>query len=385
MRYLLLILALALLVTSALWLTSCTQDIAEQDYYVEVDPGSIDPNCCGVTYVQVVSGVSPPGGQYYWLALLYHDTLVSYGEPVYVPEGPYQNINLRVSVSYLDEIPEGAYHREVFASQSLDGVGDIKRRTLIQSAGIAQVVSYADSICTICCTNESNGGLSKYIATANKDLGSAIGAKARIEARYGRLCGDILQSAQTGAWVGIRNDLPGSGASWTDWCQVGYMVRRLSASYVDTFTYFEANGFPGEYEWRFEGFADIRPVNGDTNEYVCEIDPGDGHMVYAFDADTVYDTLSAYWAGRSTRWASWEGEIDGRETDMPGTVSDPCEFLDCAYLLNDGTGFYNQANFGSTDKIFVTPQSGERPDEWGIWYDRGGSTIKIWDVNPLSP
>ena len=97
----------------------------------------------------------------------------------------------------------------------------------------------------------------------------------------------------------------------------------------------------------------------------------------------IFNRTVSQWIGKTIRYASWTGEIDGRETDMPGTLGNKCELKQCKYKKNDGYLPWN-ANFGeASDIIGVTQQSGSRPDEWGIWVDTGGMTMKIWDVNPL--
>ena len=346
------------------------------------DPGSRDPNCCGVTYHEYISGKSPIGGRYYWMALLHSDTVINYGEGVYIPEGYYDSVNLQVSVSYLDQIPAGIYEKHIYASEMDDDVGNIKSRTTEEHLGVVNTVSYTDSMCYICCTNASNGGLDRYIACANKDIGDAVGAGAWIETRYGDLCGDISIETHSFAWVGLRDNLPGERVTSTNYLQVGYGIKRFNQYYTDTFIYMECNGLTNN-RWKLWVLADIKP-NDFMSSYFCKVDTSNGYLVFEYESDIVVDTILPYWIKRTIKWASWEGEIGSRETDMPGTPSDHCDFLDCFYI-KAGSPDSILANFNTSDIIGVTPQQGNRSNEWGISYILNSSWLEIWDENPLYP
>lgn len=69
---------------------------------------------------------------------------------------------------------------------------------------------------------------------------------------------------------------------------------------------------------------------------------------------------------------------------MPGTPSDHCDFLDCFYI-KAGSPDSIPAKFNTSDIIGVTPQQGNRSNEWGISYILNCSWLEIWDENPLYP
>jgi hypothetical protein len=80
-------------------------------------------------------------------------------------------------------------------------------------------------------------------------------------------------------------------------------------------------------------------------------------------------------------FAMWQAEIEGRETDMPGTNADRCNFADCYYVI-PGSSTRNPASFPG-GSFGVTPQTGNRPDEWGIVVSK--DDFQIWDKFPLIP
>jgi len=184
---------------------NCETNIPKQDYAIEVDPGSMAENCCGVTYNYEISGIAPAGGQYYWLGLISDDTLVQKGDSAYFAVGEYNNITLSIDVSHLDNIPSADYAVKAFACQVLDDVGNIGGSTMIGSAVPKYIISYEDSVCQICCTNVDNGGLKRYYARSIKDIGDLIGVQATIKTRLGSLCHDMTSVAQSGVWSGIQD------------------------------------------------------------------------------------------------------------------------------------------------------------------------------------
>ncbi len=366
---------------------------ATHDYaYLFDDPaGSISEECCGVEYTSVISGTAPPGGRYYWQALVDHDTLVVHGEPVFVDGGPFVDVALVLSVSYLDQIPESDYRMMVFASESLSQVGDISVRDLATTGALTSVVSYTGPQCVDCCSK----GLKRYRAMAAKQYTDLIGASAYIETRYGLLCADGTPTADTaaaqqGCWVGIQDWLdPAQGLS--PFAQIGWMVQR-EGSVTDTFIYIEmtgavpyANNVPIiiHQEHTPGGGSIPDPVDGTTHRYEVLANPATGSVGFIYD-QTVLANLdgSVHWTGVTRVWANWQGEINGRETDMPGTVSNKCSFNDCQYTQVGGVT--QAVNFLTGDLIGATNRP-NRPPDFGIAFVSGSSGFHIWDIYPLIP
>jgi hypothetical protein len=82
-------------------------------------------------------------------------------------------------------------------------------------------------------------------------------------------------------------------------------------------------------------------------------------------------------------YANWQGEIDGRETDMPGTYSDPCQFDNCMIKISGqgvtGASFVNSTTT-ATDTLGVSPSYPQ--EQWGIDFVPNGNSMWIWDKYP---
>ena len=357
-------------------------------YVPEVDPGSVAATCCGVKYGTVIEGTSPAGGQYYVLALMDKDTIVSYGEAVFVPEGTFSGVTLEATVNYLDGIPSGNYQKSVLSFASLEQVGHIKSRTSALASDLVEVLSYEDSVCTVCCTNEANGGLRRYYAGVIKDVGNAVRVSAKIATKYGWLCGqgtpteDTVQT-HSGAWVGMQGNIPPATA--TDFIQFGYMRMRSTAPQTTymTIVFFEMSPVNAQMNYMFiYDLPDVpEPVLGTAYYYSVELDTSSATITYAFDGYGTPFSATAWQDHATLSYVRWTGEIDARESDMPGTENDPCKFTDCRYRLSDEASPMS-ADFSLTDYIGVTPQKGNRPDEWATEFVLGGDELSIWDVNP---
>jgi hypothetical protein len=362
-----------------LLLIGCGEPTSDE-YQFDIDPGSIQDNCCGVSYRYTISGKCPPGGSCYWMALLYNDTLVQWSEPVFVNAGPFQNIELELNISYLDEIGEGPHFTRVYSTPYSDKVGTLKDQIMYQTGQTIAVVDYSDSTCSVCCTNQYNGGLRRYKAFAIKDLSNIVGAKAGIKTRLGSLCGDDSSEAQSCAWVGIQNALEGY---YTEFCQIGYMIKRWPGAYVDTSIYVEVRPIDSTLNGLWTSYDDTSLAEGQQLKYKCMTDPTKGDVDFYLEDTLLIGLTLPIWQNRTLRFAAWVGEIDGRESDMPGTKDNPCLFNDCRYILNGNPSWQGAFFDSASDIVGVTPQKSGRPNEWGVWVESGGNNVKIWDVNPL--
>ena len=364
-------------------LNACSNDTSEADgsTNVEYDEGSEKDDCCGVIYDESVNGLAPSGGTYLWLALEYQGRIVAYGDPVFV-EGAYDT-TLQVSSAYLAGLPSGTFFRRVYSTPDPHDIGVAANSVIARDALPQYIEMESKDQCSACCTRT----LRRYAAWAIKDIDSLTGVSAEIMTFWGRLCPDYTKEAQTCAWVGFQNDLP--PAKKTNFVQMGYIKKRWADGSVDSSVYIELVGRNTQWDYRFEYAADDNfegmhvdpPSHGQLHKYRVVIDAnGGGCLRFSFDGMAIRDLAASWWRDRTSRHASWRGEIDGRETDMPGTVEEPCTFEDCEYLTNDGV--WHWAHFDDDDWIDVTPQWSD-PDQWGIWHDPGGNTIKIWDEYPL--
>lgn len=95
-----------------------------------------------------------------------------------------------------------------------------------------------------------------------------------------------------------------------------------------------------------------------------------------------YIWQNSRWLNRTVQFAAWQGEINGRESDMPGSVSNPCTFENCVYWKR-GEGEPTWASFSTDDNIGFTQQKQSRAEEWGVSYS--ADEFSIWDVNRFEP
>ncbi len=365
----------------------CTSPpVEDPSYSIIEDPGIISDDCCSAHYTTSISGNTPVGGRYYWSALLHKDTLVNYGNPIYLEEGEFSNIDIEIVVSYLDNIPYGEYKKYIYSSANEEDVGKVDLRDIASSQEFVVVADYTTVTCADCCTKNPN--ISRYKTWAIKDIGNAIGASATIKTRYGKLCGvgfpvaDTIK-AQSNVFVTIQASINPKDIT-TNFIQMGYMHLREFSS-VDTFVYVEFLGLVNGNEYviykiKGSSFPSIgTPIPDSNYTYKVKFNPSSGSIFCYLDNNPVISQETSWWIGKTMRYATWQGEIDGRETDMAGTINNKCEIIDCSYIKDDYV-IYN-ASFDMNDNIGVTPQTGNRPAEWGISYEF--SNLKIWDVFPL--
>jgi hypothetical protein len=374
---------------------------------IDSDPGVEDTLCCAKEVVAEISGVAPAGGKYYWAALRYHDTLAIYGWPVHIPAGPFHDVRLGVTVSYLDHMPEGDYSVFVYASDSAKDVGTDHARAIASEAGATEVVSYVDSQCYDCCTGEGDTvyyaggfdiGLRRYTAFAFKHVTNGIQAEARIETRYGRLCAEGSSAvtteldAQQNCYVALLEHAREKSYQPRQ-IQCGWIQKRVKDTVLgvevvrnDTAVYVEWTYVPDTSTlWVFGRWNGVSvPNNGEAHRYeVCRT--YDTIVAARYNYQLLWASTRADWAGWDMKWVAWEGEIAGRETDMPGTLNSPCHFWDCNYA-DSGDSYLSSAAFVNRlpdDTLDVTPQRGNRLSEWRIDYRYGTGDFWIWDVNPF--
>jgi hypothetical protein len=280
------------------------------------------------------------------------------------------------------------YNMQVFVTENEEDVGNAKERLLVKTCGVVEIPSYMDSVCIDCCTNEKNGGLNRYKAFAMIRIGNVIAASASIETKYGRLCGAGTPVADT---VAARQ------MCFAGLLEHGYPKRSLPVQAQCGWTHYRENGSEDKavYVEITDGLGNIEihyfdersaitvPAEGDFHDYEVTR-PYDTVIVAIYD-ESYWVFPERYWLGYTMELATWQGEISGRETDMPGTWNHPCHFDRCRYRAFGGEvksgAFVNSSEAGDT--LGVTPQSGNRPAEWGIGFNSGTGDFWIYDRIPF--
>jgi hypothetical protein len=348
------------------------------------DPGSNENGCCGVNHAVSISGVAPPGGAYYFLALVHRDTLILRGNPVWINEGAYVDKELNLTTSHLDNLPTDEYQLCGYAIPSLEELENAKGRIIVSNLGIVAVPDYADSSCSDCCSRDGddpNGERSRRHCVGARDVGDLIGVQADIRTRLGRLCGSGSSDeyAQSNAFVYTQD---GSIVAMTSgMIQSGWMRYRPSGStHEQKFVYVEWKG-PSDtvYEFTKIGPPNLdEPQNGEDHNYMLEWDNGQKMWTFSFDGIPIIDVNVDSWQTSVGRWAAWSTEIVKRETDMPGTANDPCVFGQCQYRKS-GENWVTMTFTEGTDTVRCSGVAGN-PIEWNIL--GRNDTLFVWDVYP---
>lgn len=273
----------------------------------------------------------------------------------------------------------------------VDGVTDIDYGVLsdqcCSATNLTKNSSNLPSIdvhCGDCCTKS----IIRYKCYIVKTIGDAIGARAKIETRIGKLCAEghpnqKTLTAHSAAWVGIqqeRKHKPGGNPQLVDFAQFGYM-RTRSGDIYRTVLYVELRGISStDLRGVHIETTDGVPTEGSSHKYEVKVNPTNGNISYLYDNEEFFTYGTTYWIGKSVQYVSWQGEINGRETDMPGSNANPATFEDCYYTKANGSEL--GGNFNTQDFIGVTPQD-SGPAQWGISYTAGENKFNIWDENLL--
>ncbi|MCM2271462.1 MAG: hypothetical protein NDJ18_02765 [candidate division Zixibacteria bacterium] len=191
--------------------------------------------------------------------------------------------------------------------------------------------------------------------------------------------------AQYNAFVGIQNlDLPTQKP--TAWVQAGYMEWRIEGSTSSArFLYIEWKDAPDATPYILplvDQYYVAPPAEGTVNHYELVREAAANGWAFYYNSALTVRPYAPGWQASDGSWATWETEILKRETDMPGTVNNPCEFTSCGYKLA-GSGFTGAA-FNSNDVIGCSGIAGN-PKQWDCSYSPGGNTWYVWDVSPLVP
>ena len=206
-------------------------------------------------------------------------------------------------------------------------------------------------------------------------------AKASIKARFGRLCGDPTDGLTPFSLVTVSlADTTIQSHGYMAWVETGLANVRLNNGYgigaLYHCRYAELQGSLPDHDYIFDITRDVSPwiVEGDIYDVEVRIDANTavasavfcGDEWFLFDSDPV-------WNGNLGNQVQWKAEVLHAESDMSGTVSDPCFLTDCA-TRTDGGQFvaYNllQTQYGSHD-----------PNEW--WFRITQDTLYVWDVVPI--
>lgn len=208
----------------------------------------------------------------------------------------------------------------------------------MEDVGIEDSAIYYKPITNITYQPESNKVLCctpgwRYAAAVieNKPF---YGIRASIDTRYGKLCGQGLDTNLTHSvvYVDINYDTIVVSQSPPDtinlWVQTGYIKKRNwgdSSYFIGR--YFEVEG---EYYYRYIDSLITVPQEGITYAYEIQLFDTYGTWYGIFEGYTwfIWDNDSM-WQYQPGNVAQWTAEIYGLETDMAGTINNPCQINNC--------------------------------------------------------
>lgn len=262
---------------------------------------------------------------------------------------------------------------------------------MAEEVNMISLLDYADSSCQNCCTNHNNGGLWRYSAYAIKAVNQATAVKAEIQTKWGRLCGegtdvaDTVPAHQICFAAMLEHGGVFGGPERPRQAQVGWAHARVDtgSGYLVTLKglWTEVSLTPDYHV----GIVDPNHMPADWSYHDYRVELSEDTLVIFYYDNYIVDTVRAPdWKHWSMMRVSWQGEINGRETDMPGTFSNRCHFDDCQYKIAGDSWWYIAAFDSTADDqaIGFTRQAHSVLEEWGIYYYDSTDQMEIWDVNP---
>lgn len=327
--------------------------------------------------------------RYYWIGMYKGGDLIGYSK-VFRLTPPFEDSVIYIDVNYTFDLEFDIfwdYDFVVFACLNSHYMGIPDSSIDMSLSCTVNLFNILYSNChSECCTMINN----RYRAYFIKNIGNIAGSSAKIKTSYGRLCGHNYSSlpAQSNVYVGIQD------STFSSYLQIGYMIKRGFEGYpleIDTFVYCECKGIFSEDEYLFIQFEhhDIidpqyvpLPEPSSNHNYECIVDIDVGNVIFNYDGLEKPAISAPFWINRPMPMAIWAAEILGLESDMAGSVIDPCYITEC-YYRNTALDLYPAFYDSSTDKIGVTPIYYNDFDEWGIVADNIQNAIVIWDNNRL--
>jgi len=109
---------------------------------------------------------------------------------------------------------------------------------------------------------------------------------------------------------------------------------------------------------------------------MCSLQVNTGTWRSYYNQMLIWPIADPEWEITTGNSVSWSGEIYCRETDMVGTESDSCRISQCKYKT------FNNVFVSSNLSTYSDQIGSSDLNEWGVKLI-DGSTIDVWDKNPL--
>ena len=234
------------------------------------------------------------------------------------------------------------------------------------------VVNMDASCRNTCCTDSLLHEGYYYAGVGGNTPSGTTELSGLIDTRYGKLCGENYDS-KAGAHAVAH--LSVSTASVDQWAQFGYgRFRNPGLSTVEAQYYYEVQGFTYQRYFGEQWVIPFPPpVEGTPHDYRLTFDPPNSRWTFYLDGVVVGFLEDVDWTNASGSQVVFEGEIYGRECDMPGTSANPCQLTGMSYI-NNGTTY--------TPSLSADSRICSDWDEWRINILSPGSA-EIMDLDSL--
>lgn len=353
------------------------------------DCGICFNNPCTRIFYLTVEDSMPDTGKYYphyWAEMSYGNQSVvgDLVSPGYVQNGVYDLIPVRLTVHYYNLLPN-VYSLTVYRT---DVYADAQLRQNYQShftVGVpVQIGLWCSTCIEDCCTSDSLPPEGWYYSQIEGGV-DCLGIGAVMKSRFGSLCGEPFGSSNEVAHSLAHISMVryyGSGTG-TTWIEMGYMKQRKHVSQgggIERTIYGEvvdSNGTNYVYLVVSAQDIDAHCPEGSNCLYEIVLDTATGKPRFGVNGGPFYETDIYFpeWKGIVGERAVYGGEIRGYESDMPGSVSDPCIIHQCKWY--DGNSWIPTAFNQWTGDTLVSDTT-----EWGLQINSYQSII-VWDKRTL--
>jgi hypothetical protein len=314
------------------------------------------------------------GGRYYWIGVENQwGDILGFGRHKYIT-APFSNATHFIDVSYSFKIDSSeGYYFCLYSTTDSFYVGSNEKdkhcgRFIIDSI-IPITTIYNEPDCRQrCCTRGH-----RYAAVFRRGSGYT-GARARMKARFGKLCGHEYNNFDTAFSVvhtGVAYETP---IHYVIWAQFGFGKSRNQFDEIPpnrNFVYAEVNDYDST-QWCF--YLDII-ANDSTFDYDLELNQSTGTWTFTLDGVEKCALTSYDWY-TTGNMVIWSGEVLNFEDDMAGTESNACVLSQCEYKETT----WEDPNFDNPSN----PPGIRRSDdeEWYI-YIFDNETLHLYDRQPL--
>ena len=174
----------------------------------------------------------------------------------------------------------------------------------------------------------------RYYATGHKSVTDPIGVRAKIKARYGKVCCEDEGCSTLDSYNVVYANVSHEKGKLI-WAQTGFgRERQPGTTTINKYRYAEMNG--SAYKVNYD--TANAPGEGSVSLYQCELNMATGTWTYSQDGADWQKYTDNAWKNQTGNSIQYTGEIIDKEDDMAGTAGDKCEITECQYLQKQKPG-----------------------------------------------